>query len=103
MVKDVIEGIKATEEKAAGLVEEARRKKADKIAKAKDEARTIIDDARKQGSDRVKQALERAGDEASRRAEEIAKAEEDERETLLRSSSGNVPKAVEAVIKRVLD
>jgi vacuolar-type H+-ATPase subunit H len=103
MVKDVIDGIKATEAEAARVIEEARRKKAEDVAGAKEEARAMVENARKQGADEVRQALERAGEEAARRTAEIAEAEEQERQKLRRSSSGNIPKAVEAVIKRMLD
>ena len=103
MVKDVIDGIKATEAGAARVIEEAKRKRAENIARAKEEARAMVESARTQGGVEVKQALERAGEEAARRTDEIAKAEDEEREKLRRSSSGNIPKAVEAVIKRMLD
>ena len=103
MVKDVIDGIKATEAKGAGVIEEAKRKKAEIVGKAREEARRLVESTRKQGAADVKQALGKAEAEASRRTEEIAKDEQKKRETLRQSSSGNIPKAVDVVIKRMLD
>jgi hypothetical protein len=51
----------------------------------------------------VKQALGEAEEEARRKTGEIGKSEQEKREALRQSSSGNIPKAVEAVIKRALE
>ncbi|MFH1313272.1 MAG: HrpE/YscL family type III secretion apparatus protein [Candidatus Eisenbacteria bacterium] len=103
MVKEVIDGIKATEASAARLIEDARKKKAEIVAKAREEAKSLVEGARTKGAADVKQALGKAEEEASRRTEEIAGDEQKTREALQQSSSGNIPKAVDAVIKRMLD
>jgi ATP synthase H subunit len=103
MVKEVIDRIKATEANAVRVIEDAGRKKAEIVAKAREEAKDLVDGARTKGTAAVKEALGKAEQEASRRTEEIAKGEQKTRETLRQSSSGNIPKAVDAVIKRMLD
>jgi vacuolar-type H+-ATPase subunit H len=102
MVKDIIDGIKETEAKAAGIVEEARKKKGELIAAAREAARKGIEDAGKQGGEQVKQALERAGKEAERRIEEIDAGEASDREEVRQAAARNVSRAVETVIERVL-
>jgi ATP synthase H subunit len=103
MVKEVIDGIKATEAEAERVIENARKKKAEIVAKAREEARKLVEDARTRGAEGVKDALASAEQDASRRTEEIAGGEQKEREALRQSSTGNIPKAVDAVINRVLD
>ena len=103
MVKEVIDGIKATEANAERVIEDARKKKAEIVAKAREEARDLVESSRTKGAAAVKEALGKAEQEASRRTEEIAKGELKTRETLRQSSSGNIPRAVDAVIKRMLD
>ena len=103
MVKDIIDGIKETEAKAAGIVEEARKKKGELIGAARDAARKGIEDAGKQGGEQVKRALEGARKEAERRIEEIAGSEAAECEKVRQAAARNVSRAVETVIERVLE
>ena len=103
MVRDVIEGIKETEAEAEAIVEKARTKKAELIAKAREEARDLVEQARKQGAERMKQALEKAREDADRKSGEIANEEARMGEDVRRSSSKNVPRAVEVVIERMLE
>lgn len=102
MVKDVIDGIKETEAKAAGIVEEARKKKGESVAEAREAARKGIEDAGKQGGEQVKHALEGARKETERRIEEIAAGEASECEKVRQAAARNVSMAVEAVIERML-
>jgi len=102
MVKDIIDGIKATEAKAAGIVEEARKKKGALVTEAREAARKGIEDAGKQGREQVKQALEGARKEAERKIEEIAAGEASECEKVRQAAARNVSRAVEVVIERML-
>lgn len=102
MVREVIEGIKQTEAEAAAIVENARKRKAEMAAKAREDAKKIVDDARKRGADAVKQALAKAAEDAKIKTEEIAKQEKSDREALRQASSRNIGKAVDLVVERVL-
>ncbi len=102
MVKDIIDGIKATEAEAAGIVEEARKQKGELIAEAREAARKGIEDAGKQGVEQVKRALEGARKEAERKMEEIAAGEASEREKVRQDAGRNISGAVEVVIERML-
>jgi vacuolar-type H+-ATPase subunit H len=102
MVRDLIEGIKETEAKAAALIEEAKKRKAEIVAKARDDARKLIEEAEKQGTETVKQALVRAQQDAKLKTEEIAEQERAARETIKQASSKNISKAVDLIIERVL-
>ena len=102
MVKDVIDGIKQAEAKAAGIVEEARKNRGSLVAEAREAARRAVEDARKQGADGVKRALEGAQKDAEHKTEEIARTEAGEREKVRQSAARNVSKAVEIVIERML-
>ncbi len=102
MVKDVIDSIKATEAKAAGIIEDARKKKGELVAAAREGARKGIEDAGKQGGEQVKQALKRAGKEAERKIEEIAAGEASECEKVRQAATRNVSRAAEVVIERML-
>ena len=72
MVKEIIEGIKETEAKAAEIIEEAKKRKAAMIAKARDDARKKVDEARKRGRQRAVAHLAEVDD--------VAEAEDPERE-----------------------
>jgi vacuolar-type H+-ATPase subunit H len=102
MVKDVIEGIKEAEAKAAGIIEEARKKRGELVAEAREAARKAIDEAKKQGAEEVKRALEGAQKDAERKTAEIAQVETQERDKVRKASAHNVSKAVEIVIERML-
>ena len=102
MVRDVIDGIKEAEAKAAGIVEDARKKKGELVAAAREAARKGIEDAGKQGGEQVKQALERAGKEAERKIEGTAIGEASECEQVRQAAARNVSRAVETVIERML-
>jgi vacuolar-type H+-ATPase subunit H len=101
MVKDIIDGIKGTEVKAAGILEDARKQKADLIARAKDDARSIIGDAETGGRDIVKKALGRAKEEAAGKVEEIAAREAKDIEAVRAEASGKVDQAVDIIIKKM--
>lgn len=103
MVKDVIEGIKETEAKAAGMIEEARKKRVEIVAGAREGARKAIEEAQQRGSEQVKQALEGARKDAEAKIEGIAAAEKAECEKVRQSSARSISKAVETVIERVLE
>jgi len=102
MVKEVLEGIKRTEAEATGIVDEARKKKAEIIAKAREDSRAMIDAAKKQGAETVKQALAKAEGDAKQKTEEIGTEEAKAREALKQASSQNVSKAVDLVIGRIV-
>jgi vacuolar-type H+-ATPase subunit H len=102
MVKDIIDGIRDTESRAAGILEEARKKRAEIVARARDEARKIIEKAHADGKEAVKQAVTNAQTEADARIAAIAAEEEKTRKRVVESSSGNVGKAVDFVIERML-
>jgi len=101
MVKDIIDGIKSTEVKAAGILEGARKQKADLIAKAKDDARKVVEDAEAGGRDIVKKALDRAREDAAKRIEEIAAREAVDLEAVRAEASGRVDQAVDIIIKKM--
>ena len=102
MVKDIIDGIRETEAKAAGILEEARKKRAETVAGARDEARKIIEKAHTDGKETVKLAVTNAQTEADAKIAAIAAEEEETRKRVITSSSGNVGKAVDFVIERIL-
>jgi len=101
MVKDIIDGIKNTEVEAAGILEGARKQRADLIAKAKEDARKIVEDAEAGGRDLVKKALDRAKEDAARKIEEIAAREAVDLEALRAEASGKVNQAVDIIIKKM--
>lgn len=103
MVRDVIEGIKATEAKAAGIIQDAQKRKAEIIAKAREDAKKLIEDAKKQGTETVKQALAKAQEDAKAKTEEIAEQEAAARQTITQTSSKNISTAVDLVIERTLE
>ena len=102
MVKDVIDGIKETEVRAAAIVEEARRRRAQLVGKAREEGRSLMATAHEQGKQLVKQALETGQKDAERKVEEIAAEEKATREKVRQASSRNISRAVETVIERML-
>lgn len=102
MVKDIIDGIKETEAKAAGALEEARKKRAEIVAAARDEAREIIEKAHADGKEGIKLAVTGAQTEADAKIAAIAAEEDETRKRVIASSSGNIGKAVEFVIERML-
>ena len=102
MVKDVIEGIKETEAKAAGMVEEARKKRAEIVAGAREDARKVLEQAKVQGNEQVKQALEAARRDAEARIESISAEEREGCGKVRQAAAANMSKAVEAVIERML-
>ena len=101
MVKDIIDGIKNTEVEAAGILEDARKQRADLIAKAKEDARKIVEDAEAGGRDLVKKALDRAKEDAARKIEEIAAREAVDLEAVRAEASGRVNQAVDIIIKKM--
>jgi vacuolar-type H+-ATPase subunit H len=101
MVKDIIDGIKSTEVKAAGILEDARKQKADIIAKAKDDARKIVEDSEAGGRDIVKAALEQAREDAAKKIEEIAAREAVDLEAVRAEASGRVNQAVDIIINKM--
>jgi vacuolar-type H+-ATPase subunit H len=101
MVKDIIDGIRDTETKAAGILEEARKQKAEIIAGAKDDARKTVEDAEARGKDIVKAALEQAKKDAAGKVEEIAAREAIDLEAVRAEASGRISKAVEIIIKKM--
>jgi len=102
MVKDIIDGIRETEAKASGILEEARKKRAEIVAEAGDEARKIIETAHADGKAGIKLAVENAQTEADAKIAAIAAEEDETRKRVIDSSSGNVSKAVDFVIERML-
>jgi vacuolar-type H+-ATPase subunit H len=103
MVKEVIEGIKQTEAEAAAIVEDARKKKAEIVAKARENGRKLVEDARMQGVETVKQALESAHQDAKIKIDEIASKEQAARQSLKQASSKKIPKAVALIVERTLE
>ena len=101
MVKDIIDGIKSAEVKAAGIVEAAGKQKADLIARARDDARKIVEDAEAGGRDIVKKALDGAGQDAAGKVEEIAAREARDLEAIRAEASGRVDRAVDIIIKKI--
>jgi len=102
MVKDIIDGIRETEAKASGLLEEARKKRAEIVAGARDEARKIIEKAHADGKAGIKLAVKNAQTDADAKIAAIAAGEDETRKGVIDSSSGNVGKAVDFVIERML-
>lgn len=102
MVREIIESIKQTEAKAAALVEEAKQKKAEIIARAREEARKSVEEARKQGAERVKQALQDAQQDVEAKVAEIARQEAEKQKLVREASSANISKAVDLTIERML-
>ena len=101
MVKDIIDGIKGTEARAAAIIEDARKEKAGLIARAKDDARKIVEGAEAKGKDIVKEALEKAKGEAAAKVKEIAAREAKAREVVRGDASRRVDQAVEIIIKKM--
>ncbi len=101
MVKDIIDGIKGTEVKAAGILDAARKDRAALLAKAKDDARKIVEDAEAGGRDIVKKALDRAKEDAAAKLDEIAAREAKDLETLRTEASGRINQAVDIIIKKM--
>jgi vacuolar-type H+-ATPase subunit H len=101
MVKDIIDGIKNTEAQAAGILEEARKQKADLVARAKEDARKIVEEAETGGRDIVRQALDRAKQDAAAKVEEIAAREAKDLEAVRAEASGRVHQAVDIIIKKI--
>ena len=101
MVKDIIDGIKNTEAQAAGILEEARKQKADLVARAKEDARKIVEEAETGGRDIVRQALDRAKQDAAAKVEEIAAREAKDLEAVRAEASGRVDQAVDIIIKKI--
>lgn len=102
MVKDIIDGIREIEAKASGILEETRKKRAEIVAEAREEARKIIEKAHADGKEAVKLAVTHAQTEADAKIAAIAAEEDETRKRVNQSSSGNVGKAVDFVIERML-
>ena len=102
MVKDVIEGIKATEAEATGMIEAARKKKGEIVGGAREDGRKAVEEATRRGNEQVKQALDLARKDAEQRMQGIAADEKRQREAVKQAAAKNTSKAVEAVIERVL-
>jgi vacuolar-type H+-ATPase subunit H len=102
MVREIIENIKETEARAAGIIDDARKKKTEIIASAREDGKKDVEDARSQGVETVKQALAKAQQDAEVKMEEIAKREQADRETLKQAASKNISQAVDLVIERVV-
>jgi vacuolar-type H+-ATPase subunit H len=103
MVKEVIESIKEAEAKAAGIIEEARKKRGEIVAGERDRARRAVEEADKAGKEEVRVALERAQRDAEARIEGIASDENKKRKAVGDVAAKNIPRAVEAVIERMLE
>jgi vacuolar-type H+-ATPase subunit H len=103
MVREVIEGIKEAEAKAAGIIEEARKKRGEIVAGERDRARRAAEEADKAGKEEVRVALERAQRDAEGRIEGIASDENKKRKAVRDVAAKNIPRAVEAVIERMLE
>lgn len=102
MVKDVIEGIRATEAEAADIIDRARKKRGEIVAAAREEARRMLEEATAQGTGRVKSALEAARKDAEARTETIGADENEKREAVRNAAAKNISRAVETVIERML-
>ena len=102
MVKDIIDGIRETEAKASGTLEEARKRRAEIVAAARDEARKMIETAHAEGKEGIKQAVKNAQTEADARISAIAAEEDETRKRVSNSSSAKVGEAVDFVIERML-
>jgi len=101
MVKDIIDGIKSTEARADGIIQDAMKEKAGIIARAREDSRKIADDAEARGKDIVKAALERAREEAARKVEEIAEREAGDVEAVRRDATQRLDQAVDIIIEKM--
>jgi vacuolar-type H+-ATPase subunit H len=102
MVKDVIEGIRATEAEAAGITDRARKKRGEIVAASREKARHTVEEATRQGNERIKSALDTARKDAEARIETIGADEKQKREAVRQGAARNISKAVETVIERML-
>lgn len=102
MVRELIESIKETEAGAAGIIDDARKKKVEIIAKAREDGKKKVEDARSQGAGAVKQALAKAQRDAEVKMEEITQREQADRESLKQAAAKNISKAVDLIIERVV-
>jgi len=102
MVKDLIDEIKATEAQANRIVEDAKKARADTIAKAREQARMMLEEARKHGEKMIKEELSKASEEISKRIAEIGEHESGEIEAIRNKSIPRISKAVELVLERII-
>lgn len=103
MVKDLIEDIRATEAQANRIIEDAKKARADALAKAREKAKRMLDESRRHGEQMIKDELSRASQEISRRVAQIAEHESSDIEAIRTKALPRLAKAVEMVLAKILD
>lgn len=102
-MKDLIEDIRATEAQANRIIEEAKKARADALAKAREKAKSMLDESRRNGEQMIKDELSRASEEISRRVAQIAEHESSDIEAIRTKALPRLAKAVEMVLAKILD
>ncbi|MGQ9603350.1 MAG: V-type ATPase subunit subunit G family protein [bacterium] len=103
MVKDLIEDIRATEAQANRIIEDAKKTRADAVAKAREKAKHMLDESRRHGEQMIKDELSRASEEISRRTAQIAEHQSSDIEAIRTKALPRLAKAVEMVLAKILD
>jgi V/A-type H+-transporting ATPase subunit G/H len=101
-LKEILEDVKATEQKAREIVEQAEQEAKTIIAAARKEEEVLIQEAKKRGEDERVKIIEKARAEAEAEAEHLKEEYLKSIEQLRQKAAGRIKTAVDLIAERTV-